>query len=91
MKIGLMVLFSDLSHLPQNQMFSEILEEIDYAEELGFDSAWVSDHHYATPGIIGNPLLLASVISQCIKQIKLVPRQSCYRSSTRFELLKMPR
>lgn len=71
MKIGLMFLFSDLSHLPQDQVFSEILEEIDYAEELGFDSVWVPEHHYATPGIIGNPLLLATAISQRTKRIQI--------------------
>ena len=71
MKIGLMFLFSDLSNLPQDQVFSEILEEIDYAEELGFDSVWVPEHHYATPGIIGNPLLLATAISQRTRRIQI--------------------
>ncbi len=71
MKIGLMFLFSDLSHLPQDRVFSEILEEIDYAAELGFDSVWVPEHHYATPGIIGNPLLLATAISQRTKRINI--------------------
>ena len=71
MKIGLMFLFSDLGGLPQDQVFSELLEEIDYAEELGFDSVWVPEHHYATPGIIGNPLLLATAISQRTKRIKI--------------------
>ena len=71
MKIGLMFLFSDLGSLPQEQVFSELLEEIDYAEELGFDSVWVPEHHYATPGIIGNPLLLATAISQRISRIRI--------------------
>ena len=71
MKIGLMFLFSDLSHLPQDQVFSKILEEIDYAEGLGFDSVWVPEHHYVTPGIIGNPLLLATAISQRTKRIQI--------------------
>jgi alkanesulfonate monooxygenase SsuD/methylene tetrahydromethanopterin reductase-like flavin-dependent oxidoreductase (luciferase family) len=57
-------LFRDLGSLPQERVFSELLEEIDYAEELGFDSVWVPEHHYATPGIIGNPLMLATAISQ---------------------------
>ena len=71
MKIGLMFLFSDLGNLPQEQVFSELLEEIDYAEELGFDSVWVPEHHYATPGIIGNPLLLATAISQRTSRINI--------------------
>ena len=71
MKIGLMFLFSDLGNLPQEQVFSELLEEIDYAEELGFDSVWVPEHHYATPGIIGNPLMLATAISQRTSRINI--------------------
>ena len=38
MNVGLMFLFSDFSKLPQERVFTEVLEEIDYAEELGFDS-----------------------------------------------------
>ena len=71
MKVGLMFLFSDLASLPQDQVFGELLEEIDYAEELGFDSVWVPEHHYATPGIIGNPLMLSSVISQRTSRIEI--------------------
>ncbi len=71
MKIGLMFLFSDLASLPQDKVYSELLEEIDYAEELGFDSVWVPEHHYATPGIIGNPLLLSTAIAQRTKNIEI--------------------
>lgn len=68
MKIGLMVLFSDLSHLPQDQVFSEILEEIDYAEELGFDSSGspiITMQHRASLEIrCCSPAQLANVLSK---------------------------
>jgi alkanesulfonate monooxygenase SsuD/methylene tetrahydromethanopterin reductase-like flavin-dependent oxidoreductase (luciferase family) len=38
---------------------------------LRFDSVWVPEHHFATPGIIGNPLLLATAISQRTTRIKI--------------------
>lgn len=71
MKVGLMFLFSDFSNMPQEQVFEEVLEEIDYAEELGFDSVWLPEHHFATPGLLGNPLTLAAAASQRTKRIKL--------------------
>lgn len=71
MKFGLMFLFSDLGRLPQEQVFKEVLEEICYAEELGFDSVWLPEHHFATPGLLGNPITLAAAVSQRTRRIKL--------------------
>ncbi|MCH7643003.1 MAG: LLM class flavin-dependent oxidoreductase [Chloroflexi bacterium] len=71
MNVGLMFLFSDFSKLPQERVFAEVLEEIDYAEELGFDSVWLPEHHFATPGLLGNPLMLAAAVSQRTSRIKI--------------------
>lgn len=71
MNVGLMFLFSDFSKLPQKRVFAEVLEEIDYAEELGFDSVWLPEHHFATPGLLGNPLTLAAAVSQRTERIKI--------------------
>jgi alkanesulfonate monooxygenase SsuD/methylene tetrahydromethanopterin reductase-like flavin-dependent oxidoreductase (luciferase family) len=71
MKVGLMFLFSDLGKLPQEQVFKEVVEEITYAEELGFDSVWLPEHHFATPGLLGNPITLAAAVSQRTRRIKL--------------------
>ena len=35
MKFGLFYLFSDFGAIPQDQVFNEVLEEIEYGEELG--------------------------------------------------------
>ena len=40
----LMFLFSDLGRLSQERVFNEVIEEISYAEELGFDSVWLPEH-----------------------------------------------
>lgn len=71
MDIGLMFLFSDFSKLSQKQTFSEVLEEIDYAEELGFDSVWLPEHHFATPGLLGNPLVLAAAVAERTERLKI--------------------
>lgn len=40
-------LFSDFGNISQRQLFREVMEEIEYGEELGFDSAWLAEHHFA--------------------------------------------
>ncbi|MCC7369349.1 MAG: LLM class flavin-dependent oxidoreductase [Chloroflexi bacterium] len=71
MQVGLMFLFSEFSKLSQERVFREVLEEIQYAEELGFDSVWVPEHHFATPGLLGNPIPLVAAVSQRTSRIKL--------------------
>ena len=34
--------------LPWQQLYRETLEQAVYAEELGFDSIWLSEHHFTT-------------------------------------------
>jgi len=71
MKFGLFYLFSDFGDIPQDQVFNEVLDEIEYGEELGFDSVWLPEHHFAIYGMLGNPMILAAAISQRTKHIKI--------------------
>lgn len=71
MQYGLFYLFSDFGNIPQDQLFREVLEEIEYAEELGFDSVWLPEHHFAVYGMLGNPMTLAAAISQRTKRMKI--------------------
>ena len=70
-KFSLAYLFSDFGNIPQDQIFDEVLDEIEYAEELGFDSVWLPEHHFAVYGMLGNPLTLAAAISQRVKRMKI--------------------
>ncbi len=69
MKVGLFYLFSEFGDIPQDRIFSEVLEEIDYGEELGFDSVWLPEHHFSVYGTLGNPLTFASAITQRTKRM----------------------
>ena len=35
----------------QSRIFGEMMEQIEYAEELGFDSVWIAEHHSSRYGI----------------------------------------
>jgi len=71
MHFGLFYLFSDFGNIPQDQVFNEVLDEIEYAEELGFDSIWLPEHHFAVYGMLGNPLTLAAAIAQRTTKMKI--------------------
>ena len=48
MKFGLFILPSWPEQEPshQHRVFGEAIEQIQYAEELGFDSVWLAEHHF---------------------------------------------
>lgn len=71
MKFGLFYLFSDFGDIPQDRLFNEVLEEIEYGEELGFDSVWLPEHHFAIYGMLGNPMTFAAAISQRTRTMKI--------------------
>ena len=71
MKFGMMYLFSEYGEIPQSQVFKEFLEEVELAEELGFDSIWLPEHHFTVYGMLGDTLTMASAIAQRTKKIKI--------------------
>lgn len=71
MKFGLFYLFSDFGNVSQEQVFADVLAEVGYGEELGFDSVWLPEHHFAVYGMLGNPLVLAAAIAQRTERMKI--------------------
>ncbi len=71
MQFGLMYLFSDFESVPQDRVFRDVLDEIEYAEELGFDSVWLPEHHFSVYGMLGDTLTLAAAIAQRTSRIKI--------------------
>ncbi|MGE0821010.1 MAG: LLM class flavin-dependent oxidoreductase [Candidatus Binatia bacterium] len=72
MKFGL---FYQLPCAPeQNEVtrYHETIEQIVYADELGFDTAWLAELHFNRPfSIMPAPLLLATAIAQKTSRIRL--------------------
>jgi len=71
MKFGLFYLFSDFGNIPQRQLFDEVLEEIAFGEELGFDSVWLPEHHFSVYAMLGNPLVFASAVAQRTRRMRI--------------------
>src|SRR5437773_9490152 len=58
MRFGTFHLIGSPNMAPPAQGFGEPLEQIALADELGFDSVWVAEHHFSNYGYSANPLLL---------------------------------
>jgi alkanesulfonate monooxygenase SsuD/methylene tetrahydromethanopterin reductase-like flavin-dependent oxidoreductase (luciferase family) len=72
MKFGL---FYQLPCAPdQNEVtrYHETMEQIVYADELGFDTAWLAELHFNRPfSIMPAPLIFATAIAQSTQRIRL--------------------
>ncbi len=71
MKFGLFYLFSDFGQITQDRLLHEVLEEITYAEELGFESVWLPEHHFAIYGMLGNPMIFAASVAERTRRMKI--------------------
>lgn len=56
---------------PWAELYSEILDFAVYTESLGFDGAWVPEHHGADDGYMPSPLIALAAIAARTKTIKL--------------------
>lgn len=71
MKFGIMNLFPWSGEVSDAQIYHDTLDEIELADELGFDSVWLAEHHFSTYGILGNPLSFGMAIAERTKRITI--------------------
>ena len=73
MKFGVFILPSwpeaEPSH--QSRVYHEAVEQIQYAEELGFDTAWLAEHHFTRFGIVPSALPFATYVAARTKKIRI--------------------
>lgn len=56
-----------------NQFVTDILDEAIYADELGFYSAWIGEHHFNSLGVLSCPDLVLASVAMRTKRIRLAP------------------
>lgn len=56
---------------PHQKLYADMLKEISVAEEMGFDSAWLSEHHFLNDGYCPSLLLTAAAIAARTKKIRI--------------------
>lgn len=58
------------AHGSPSQYYGRILEQIDFEEELGFDSVWFGEHHYSGYSF-GSPPVMAMAAAARTKRVRL--------------------
>jgi probable F420-dependent oxidoreductase len=56
---------------PWTELYAETLDFIRWTESLGFDAAWIPEHHGTDDGYISSPLVALAAIAARTKTIKL--------------------
>ncbi len=74
MNVGL---FSVVDHYPQElkrgtgEFYSELLQQVQAADALGFESFWIAEHHFHEYGAVPRPAIFLSAAAQATERIKL--------------------
>jgi alkanesulfonate monooxygenase SsuD/methylene tetrahydromethanopterin reductase-like flavin-dependent oxidoreductase (luciferase family) len=70
-------IFSVVDHYPKElprtsgQLYAELLEQVEAAEEWGFESFWIAEHHFHEYGGIPAPPIWMAAAAQRTKRIRL--------------------
>ena len=71
-----MSIFSVQDHYPDQprslgQLYSQVLEQARRAEQLGYDTFWVAEHHFHEYGAVPNPAVFLAALSQQTTRLRL--------------------
>jgi probable F420-dependent oxidoreductase len=58
-------------HIPFAQLYAEALDLIELADDLGFHSAWVSEHHFSPDGYCPSPMGFSAAIAARTRRIRI--------------------
>jgi len=56
---------------PLGRMYAEYLDQIEMAESLGFQSVWLTEHHFQPDQYASSPLTIAAAVSQRTKTMQI--------------------
>jgi natural product biosynthesis luciferase-like monooxygenase protein len=71
MKFGVLTLFDHYAgDCSEEQYYKRFFDEVTYAEELGFDSVWIGEHHFCRY-ICPAPQIIAAAIAQRTRKIRI--------------------
>src|SRR4051812_5861357 len=74
MKFGILFLPTYVPELDgsEAQAYQNMLEQVDRAEALGFESVWLTEHHFQYyGGLVPSPPILAAAITQRTRRIRI--------------------
>ena len=57
--------------VPFEKLYADSLDQIEEAEKLGFDSIWMTEHHFCDDGYTPSPLVMAAAIGQRTRSMRI--------------------
>jgi len=70
-RFGTYYFFQAPAHLTHAEVIHNELEQITWAEELGFDEVWLTEHHFIDYGLSVDPALLAAVAAARTRRVRI--------------------
>ena len=58
-------------HVPYDRLYRENLEQVELAEELGYESVWVSEHHVTSDGYLPSVFPLLAAIAARTSRVRI--------------------
>ncbi len=74
-----------------DRLYSEILDQIAWAENNGFDDVWLSEHYFIEDGYLPSILPVAAAIAARTKRIRIASGMLLMPSTTPYASLKISR
>ena len=71
MKFGVFYLLHSPNARSSAEVYQRVLGQMAYADELGFDSVWIAEHHFSNYGYCPDPLSLAVKASAVTKNVRI--------------------
>src|SRR6266536_375788 len=71
MKFGLFFVLQRPEHLSERQIYETELAQMVAAEEFGYDSIWIAEHHFSNFGICSAPQVLAASVAGQTKRLRV--------------------
>ena len=62
---------SNFDPVKGHELYNRYLDELEYAEELGFDGVCVNEHHQNAYGLMPSPVVMASALATKTQKVKI--------------------
>ncbi|HEX2173441.1 MAG TPA: LLM class flavin-dependent oxidoreductase, partial [Dehalococcoidia bacterium] len=71
MKFGLFFVLQRPDHLSERRIYEAELGQMVLADDLGYDSIWIAEHHFADFGVCPAPQVLAASVAAQTKRLRV--------------------
>lgn len=73
MEVGLFFTFRNPAPWARrpDRLYAETLEQVRFAEEVGFDGVWLGEHHFTDDGFTPSPLTVAAAVAAVTSRVSI--------------------